>query len=310
MGLGSSVFFLKGRWSAQRKEVARMAITRLKLAVVALLGLGFSLCSAAAAPAPGLLKPEAPDANGTPTDEATAAVRKQLNAPVKFQGLDDPKTTLVEALGALSKLYFDGAEVFDLNEKAFVADKVKDVLKADIANPNPVPPMNAPLGTVLAKILARVPSKSGAMLMIRPKGILEITTQKAVKAELGIPEHRPLLPLVYEDFEDRPLAAALRTLAASSGYSVVLDRTVAGEKAGKVTAGLHNVPVDTAVKVLAEMADLGSVRLDSVFFVTTREKAARMQAEQAPPTAPKTPEKPAEPKPSPEPKKESPKPAP
>ncbi len=289
-----------------------MGITRPKLAVVALLGLGilglgvgtFALCSAAAAPAPGLLKQDAADANGTAIDEASAEVHKVLNTPVHFKGFDDPKTSLADALDALSKMYFQGGEVFDLNEKAFEAEDVKDVVKAMVAQNNPIPAMNAPLATVLRKILARVPSESGATMMIRAHGVVEITTKKAVKAELGIPEHRPLLPLVYVDFEDRPLAAALRVLASASGYSIVLDRSISPDKAGKVTAGLHNVPVDTAVKVLAETADLGCVRLDCVFFVTTREKAARLQAEQPPPTAPKGPEKPAEPK------KESPKPAP
>jgi type II secretory pathway component HofQ len=279
---------------------------RLKT-VVALLGLAILGVGAAAAPAPGVLKDPETDSKGTAIDEASAQVRDGLNATVNFQGFEDPKTTLVEALDALAKIY---NVQFDVNEKAFEADKVDKVLRAEIAAPNPVPPMKVPLRMVLTKILLRVPSKSGAMILIRPKGVLEVTTEKAVKEELGIPEGRPLLPLVYEDFDDKPLSAALRTLASSSGFSIVLDRHAGGDRAGKVTAGLHNVPVDTAVKVLAEMADLAVVRLDNVFYVTSREKAARLQADQAPPAAGKAPEKPAAPTPSPEPKKEPSKPAP
>ncbi len=290
-----------------------MSVTKGKMAVVALLGLGalgpavgrFAGRSVAAAPAPGVIKPAA-DGNeaAASRDEASAAARDALQTVVDFGGFDDPKTTVVEALDALGKIY---NVRFDINDKAFAADNVKEVLKYEIAAPNPVPPMKAPLGMVLAKVLARIPNESGTAVMIR-KGTLEITTKKAIKAELGIAEHRPLLPLVYEDFEDKSLAAALRTLATASGYSVVLDRKAAGDKAAKVTAGLHNVPVDTAVKVLADMADLGVVRLDNVFYVTSREKAARLQAEQPPPAPVRPAVPPAAPKPAAEPSpKETPK---
>jgi RNA polymerase sigma factor (sigma-70 family) len=235
--------------------------------------------NAAVAPAPPKpLPPKPPPA--LPPAKASAAAHDSLNRVVFFDGFDDPKTMLIEALDAFARRY---NLTFDVNVKAFAADNVMDVLKFEIAQPNPVPPLNAPLQVVLDKILARLPSESGAVVRIR-KGLLEITTRKAVKAELGIPENRPLLSLVYEDFVDEPLGAALEALASDSGFSIVLDRKAAGDNAAKatVTAGLHNVPVDTAVEVLAELADLAVARRDNVFYVTAREKAARFRAEQPP----------------------------
>ena len=38
-----------------------------------------------------------------------------------------------------------------------------------------------------------------------------------------------------------------------------------------------NVPVDTAVRVLADMADLQPAFLDNVIYVTTRENAKRLE---------------------------------
>jgi hypothetical protein len=70
-----------------------------------------------------------------------------------------------------------------------------------------------------------------------------------------------------------PAPAALRAAA---------DDPKEGDPPRRGQPGLHNVPVDTAVKVLADMADLGFVRLDNLLYVTSREKAARLRAEQTP----------------------------
>ena len=53
-----------------------------------------------------------------------------------------------------------------------------------------------------------------------------------------------------------------------------------GEK-GKfpVTASLLNVPVDSAVLILAEMAELKPVLIDRVIYVTTPENATRLRRE-------------------------------
>jgi type II secretory pathway component HofQ len=91
---------------------------------------------------------------------------------------------------------------------------------------------------------------------------------------------RPQLRLVWETFDDVTLAKALRQLADASGYNLVVDVRVADKAKTKVSARLANVPVDTAVRVLADMADLGVVRLDNLFYVTNRENAAQIRAEE------------------------------
>ena len=40
-----------------------------------------------------------------------------------------------------------------------------------------------------------------------------------------------------------------------------------------------NVPVETALKLIANMADLGVVQLDNVFYVTTPENAEKLSKE-------------------------------
>ena len=204
---------------------------------------------------------------------------------VKFSGFDDPKTTRVEALDNLAKRYDLS---FDVNEAAFKFEMLPEVLKTEIAQPNPIPEMNATLGAALKKVLARVPVPSGATYVIR-RDTIEITTVEALRKEIWGENYRgPMLPLVRGNFEKLPLQDALRELAHQAEYNVVLDSAV-DEKVAKtpVTAKLRNAPLYTAVRLLADMADLRAVQAANVLYVTTPDKAealrARLKAEQPKP---------------------------
>ncbi|HZY83903.1 MAG TPA: hypothetical protein VFE78_03675 [Gemmataceae bacterium] len=242
--------------------------------LVVVLGLG---ARAWAAPAPGGARDRG--------DE----LADLLNKTVKFSGFDDPKTTLVEALDNLAKRYDLS---FDVDEKAFKAEAVPEVLRTEIAQPNPIPEMNATLGAALKKVLARIPVESGATFVVR-REVIEITTVEALRKEIwGEDYHGPMLPLVRSNFEKLPLRDALRELAQQAEYNVVLDSAVAEEAAKTpVTAKLRNAPLDTAVRLLADMADLRSVQTANVLYVTTPEKADALRARL----------KAAQPKPAPEP---------
>ena len=62
-----------------------------------------------------------------------------------------------------------------------------------------------------------------------------------------------------------------------TGVSVVLDRRVHGEP--RLNATLNNVPLDTAVRLLADMSDLDVVAMDSVLYVTNKPNAEKLQRE-------------------------------
>jgi hypothetical protein len=199
-----------------------------------------------------------------------------LDRTVVFGGLDDPKTSLSEAVEMLSKVYNLS---FDINEKALRNDGVANPLGCQIVEANPIPLIKGELKKVVKSILARVPARSGATYLIR-KNVVEITTNAAVRAELGMKKDDELLPLVWEYFCEDSLAEALDTLSENGGYNVVLDPRVRGKTRDTlVTARLINVPVDTAVRLVADMAGLGVVRGDNSFYVTSPENANRMKEE-------------------------------
>lgn len=233
--------------------------------------------AALVAPAPA--KPKAPAAvqNQNIPGLRRVEIRHQLSQTVDYPGLEDARATFNDLIDQLSKRY---NLTFSVSENAFHAiDPKVEVPRFEIAT-TPIPEMRGTmLKTVLQKLLERLPPKLGAMYILRSDRI-EITTEKAVRAEFGVPAHRPLMPLVGGRIGNLPIADALRRLAEQSEYNVVTDPRVADKLKTPATTDLNNVPIDTAVRLLANIAGVSMVRLDNVFYVTTAENAKHLREEQ------------------------------
>ena len=198
-----------------------------------------------------------------------------------FDGFDNPKMTLGNALEFLADRY--GIR-FDVQEPAFRAagyDK-KSVLAEPIATV-PIPPMKGVRAeTVVRKILSRIPTPPGREpTYLVGSNLVEVTTADFLLVQVwgrGMPE--TLFPLVHPDFEKRPLAQALKELADAGEHNVLLDEARAKEKADTaITMHALNVPLDTAVRMLADLVGLEPVSLDNVILVTTKENAAALRAQ-------------------------------
>ncbi len=291
-----------------------MSLAKLKLAAVVVLALGFlgvgggmfyrqGLARAepsTSAPKPEIVPPGRPAgaagkepaidrAAEGPKGRRDLELRDQLRQVVRFNGFDDPKLTLGEALTMLADKF---NLQFDVNEVAFKFEGVPNVSKSEIVADQPIPPMNAPLERILRKVLSRVVVNSGAAYLIR-KDHIEITTGTFLTAEIGSGPatgisvqdakggaalwNKP--PALYEEFVDVPLADALRLVARHSEQNIVLDPHYTGKDAPRVTATFHNVRAEVAARVLAAMDDLRVVRLDNVFYVTTPARAEVLRKE-------------------------------
>jgi hypothetical protein len=202
-------------------------------------------------------------------------LRHRLSNTINFQGYDDARMTLNDALENLSKRY---NLAFDINEKAFEADGVQEVGRKTIVE-TPIPAMHTTINSVLRKILRRLPADSGATFFIRGDAIV-ITTTEAIRKEffadrLAMPE--PLPPLVSGAFDKVPLEAALKEL--NQYGNVIFDARAAKEGQVQVSADLANVPLDTTVRMFADMAGLAVVPMDNVFYVTSKDNARALLAE-------------------------------
>jgi len=199
---------------------------------------------------------------------------EKLRDTVNFDGFDDPKMTLQDALEYLTDRY---DLTFDLDEAAFARAGVKKALASEIVKELPIPKMRGVLlDGVLDKILSRLPASSEATYLIQRRGIVITTKRAASKAVLG-DEDLPLPPLVHRRIENQPLKLALNDIAGLTDTNVVLDDSVA-EKAGEsISARFVNAPVDTAVRILADRYGFTSFRIDNVIYVTSRDKAAKLR---------------------------------
>jgi type II secretory pathway component GspD/PulD (secretin) len=105
---------------------------------------------------------------------------------------------------------------------------------------------------------------------------------------------RQMKQRVSIDLEKVDLPTALKKLSKDTAANVMLDSRVTGkETKAEVTLQMEDVPLETAVRLMAEMAGLKPVRVGNVLFVTTKQSANELRAEvepngpggQPPPTA-------------------------
>jgi hypothetical protein len=206
-----------------------------------------------------------------------AELLDKLRTPVKFNGFEaDPKMMLQEALDHLADR-FD--LTFDVNEAAFKAEMVEDMLAKPVAE-RAIPKMiDVSLDTVLRKILARVPAESGVTYVVRDDAI-QLTTVAQFRAEVWGKDYQgPYLPVVELAVTNCPLQDALSDLADVGDFNIVLDARAGEAARHPVTATFKTTPVDTAARVLADMAGLKPILVENVLYVTTPENAARPERE-------------------------------
>lgn len=138
--------------------------------------------------------------------KTSAEVRALLAKEVKFPGIDDPKTTLGDVLKGFTKQY--GVKLV-VEEAAFKAENINNVLRTEVARRRPLAPMNTQFDQILRRVLRRIPEgplegdiwsvyRDFAVFQVRRDTIL-ITTRSALDAARLRPEPPP-----------RPTAAMLR----------------------------------------------------------------------------------------------------
>jgi hypothetical protein len=205
-------------------------------------------------------------ASGPP--ELVAKLNKTISMKSPIDAaLDLALTELAEQYGLDGKIHLD--------VPAFKAAGIEDVrgvmVKLDRLN-------EVRLSTVIDALLKQV---DGACL-VRDTHIV-ITSRAARRAELGENEDeggaaiRDAVPLVRQTFTDTPLRKVLDELSTRFDRTIIVAPQTAEKGDTQVTAKLINVPLDHAVELLAEMAELAVVKRGNALFVTTPERAANLK---------------------------------
>jgi hypothetical protein len=92
--------------------------------------------------------------------------------------------------------------------------------------------------------------------------------------------HRQMKQRVNLDVNEIPLAKALRDLARTYAFNLVIDPKIAKDSQKPVSLALDGASLETSVRLLAEMAGVKAVRMDNVLFVTTEERAEKIRKEE------------------------------
>jgi hypothetical protein len=235
-----------------------------------------SLAWFAGAPRSGQARAHEADNEEPGPHSPTIRLAQELRKVIRFGGFDDPKTTTAEALDQLTKRY---QVAFTINEEAFKAEKLNGVLEVLIADP-PIPEKTGTLGTVLSSVIARIPVRCKAAYVIRGDTI-EITTEKARQEEFypksaNVPGARRW-PLVVAAYDRQPLDRIFEELAQQTGHSIVVDLHAAEMAKLRISNTFLNVPLDTVIRLLTDMADLKPVLIHNTFYITTEGRVERFR---------------------------------
>jgi hypothetical protein len=202
----------------------------------------------------------------------TQAIRTKLAALVTLERGMDAGTPLRDALEFLS----DRHDItIIVNTVAFGDQGIENVFEHHVQLPRIV---GLRFSTILSMLAAQL---KGTFLVHNDH--VELTTFPHVQAENWARRPREnglaLAPMVDVEFDNRPLNDALRELADQSGINVVVDVRARQSAQTAITARLSHVPVDTAVRVLADMTDLKSLAIDNVIYVTSKPNAKVLEKE-------------------------------
>jgi hypothetical protein len=196
----------------------------------------------------------------------------------------DPKLAakLRQALDATGDVVFEEKsliEVRDLLKAKLKADVIFDTAAIAATGLDP----NLPTFTVKSRG-AKV--RDGIRAALAPQNLFFgiVAGNLFIGSEADVTT-RQMRQRVSLDGEATTLGAVLKSLADETGVNLTLDPRVLAQQADPaVKLKLDDVPLETAVRLAAEVGGLAAVRMNNVLFVTTEERAAKLAPAVDPPT--------------------------
>ena len=183
-------------------------------------------------------------------------LRKDLDKPLTLQIDKQPLSTAVEMLRKETKINFvlDGTTI--QQQLGFTPDQPPSPVDVNLKD--------VKVRTALRTILAPYNLDFAAV-----GDTVVITTDDMAM-------FRQMRQRINVDLEKVDFATALKQIARETGVNLILDGRVEKEASAKVSLQMEDVPLETAVRLLAEMANLKPVRVGNVLFVTGKANAAEM----------------------------------
>ncbi len=207
-----------------------------------------ALLGTVALPAPVVPKEKAP--------APAQRLRKELDKSIDFETTDQPLDLALDQLREQTKINF----VLD---------------RQTLAQMN-IDPNQTPIKVKLKE--ARVKTVLRTILGAHNLGYAIIGDTVFVSSD-EMTMFRQMQQRVNLDVEKVEFAAALRQLSRETATNLIIDSRVAKEANQTVSLQVEDVPLETAVRLLAEMVGLKPVRVGNVLFVCTKAHAQELRAD-------------------------------
>lgn len=189
-----------------------------------------------------------------------------LAAPVADKPAESANDKARKALEHTVNVDYDGVTLADI--VGDLSEKTKVRFVADRTNPNASVQLRE--RNVSVRDLLRRLDLAGVVI----DGTVYVADEPAAI-------ERQMRQRVSVDVDEVPLAKALQRLAKQTHTNLVLDpRLPKDARESTITLQLDDVPLETAVRLLVEVAGLKPVLRDNVLFVTTEERADRLRKEE------------------------------
>jgi type II secretory pathway component GspD/PulD (secretin) len=197
-----------------------------------------------AGPAPEPAKPPSP----------VEKVRKALDEPMTLEVTDQPLSVALNQIRDKTKINFV-VDRFTIQQTGYDPEQVQiNVKLKEVKARSCLRSILAPYNLGYAIIGDTVLISTDDMVM-----------QRQIKQRVSI------------DLDKIDFADAVKQVARDTGTSIVLDPRVAKDANVQVTLQLDDVPLETAVRLMAETAGLKPVRVGNVLFVTSKTNAVAMR---------------------------------
>lgn len=202
----------------------------------------------------------------------TQTLHEALTADLETRDFHTPMTLrdfvqlIYEKFGAMGK---DVPVVVDVGSFRQDNPDVGDLWEAQVRLHHT--PKRLQFGRMMQQIVDQLPAP--ASVLVR-NGAVEIVSRESTTMPVM------LFQKVLTRFDRAPVAEVMRQLSEKSGVSIIIDPRVDKKKDAAISAEFRgDITLESALRLVANMADLKIVLMDRGVFVTTPENAATLERE-------------------------------
>jgi hypothetical protein len=215
----------------------------------------------------------------------TAMAATAAPVPASASRTESPAATARRALDEVSDFSYQARALIDV--VADVKERTKGAVTLDPGIMNfGIDPSQPTVNVELKRVKLRDALKA----ILGPHNLRVGIVREGlyISNEEGVTAHQ-LRQSVSVDCDGTPFDKAIASLTGDSGANVVIDPRLKEKAAVPVVLKLEEVPMETAIRLLSEVADLRAVRMNNVLFVTTPERAKSLRPDADGPLPPAQP---------------------